>query len=196
VHEDRLEGQEHEVCAERLFGEPEGDERQHRDGPREDRVDRVEPGRGQPVHLLDAVVHAVELPEQRDNVCEPVPDVAADGCDQERFGELEPPRLGGHEGGRDRSDEDVEEHRRHDDRRDEPDVDEAPGHEEVRDVGAPSVSQDALVAAECEQPLQWHEDHHSDDEAEERSSDEVGDHLAPNATAVPRTGCEPSVRVL
>ncbi len=72
VLEQRQQGDEHRDAAEHAGAVAEQHEGEHRERLGERLVERVETTRGHPVHLLDAVVHRVEAPQERHLVREPV----------------------------------------------------------------------------------------------------------------------------
>ena len=78
VLEEREQRDEHRHAGEHAAAVAEHEQRHDRERLGERRVERVEPARRDPVHLLDAVVHGVEAPEQRHRVREPVTPVVAD----------------------------------------------------------------------------------------------------------------------
>ena len=82
--EDRQQGHEHGHAGEGATAVPEDHERQHGERLREPLVEGMEPTGGHPVHRLDAVVHGMEAPEERDRVREAVTPVVADEDERRR----------------------------------------------------------------------------------------------------------------
>ncbi len=68
-------------------------------------IDRMHAIGGQPVELLDAVMHGVKPPQEGDRVQQPVHPVEAEVGDQHHLDQLQPERLGGHRARRRRGDQ-------------------------------------------------------------------------------------------
>src|ERR1700722_11005893 len=63
VNENRLPLIEQSICADRPFGETQRDKRHQRDSLGQNLIDRMDPGRREPVKLFNTVVNGVESPQ-------------------------------------------------------------------------------------------------------------------------------------
>jgi hypothetical protein len=117
----------------------------------------------QPVHLADAVVHAVEPPQQRNLVRGTVSRVAPHCGDRQSRDNLHPTRARGDCGTEGRGNKGPQHGADHRHRDDDSNLECDPIDQVVHHVGAPPAPQ-YLARVQREQALQWDEDDCQDDD--------------------------------
>ncbi len=162
MNEVRLDEIDGAIGSDCLGGKAEQRQRQGRAERREDLIDRMDPVRGQPVQLLDAVVHGVEAPQERHGMDKPVGGIKADirhddgqrrsGPERQRGDAAGEP--GGHQGARVGQRKAQDEHGT--------DADDDGIEQQIDGVVEPAAAQDALFAPIGDKPFERHENQQQD----------------------------------